>query len=241
MAYTIRQVTFSTNLNGSIQEIVTAFNTMFAGTAIQLLGVDYHRLQSPSGSNDLHLRILYADSDEGLQYEAFLFVSDQFPGGSSAQAKFNAFFAAACYVPLKTVDVTDHELSKTNPDTIIVFAAQTDRAATTGAGLLGHQDSVYIAEADGLIAASGSGAATIYDSNGNVVGTNITITNADSVNAWAAGDRAPVFFDLTSGTFIGIPSCDGTGAVAPDPCPAPVPPPDDCASREVVSVDPRVT
>jgi len=235
MPYTQRVISFSTPLNRSIDQLVTDFNAFFAGDQVQFQDADFSRPQGPSGGGVTTLRVLYAESTVGLELESVLFVTDQFSGGQKAQEKFNTYYDPAggnnCRVPIKVIDITNHELANGNPDTLFVVNAVTDRAGQLG--MLGHDKSVYIAEANANIVAGASGAATIFDSNGNQLSAGTTVTNGSSF-AWQSGERSYVLFDPTTGELVTLATCNGAPSVlAPDPCRTE--PDTPCVLREIVS------
>lgn len=239
MAYDQKVITFRTPLNQGYPNLITQFNTFFAGNLTQVQSADFSRVQSTRGAGDLQLKVLYADVDiDGIEVEARLYQTN---AASTAQAKFNAEFAAGLNrVPLIFIDLTDHEQNRTNYDQLMVIMAITDRGLGTGGdGLAGYEGAVMVAEPLAPIAAGATGLALIYDANGNLLDDSHPVTNVDPVGVWIAGERSLVVYDKVLGQYIGIPTCGGALMLKPAPAPLPGPIPVPCPSEEVI-VNPPV-
>lgn len=238
MAFTQHLATFSAPLNRDARSIVTQFTAFFSATSTAIIqDVEYTRLQSPYGANDLHLRVAYGISTlAGLSYEMRYYATTD---AQTAQDAFNADFEAGlCAVPVHVLDVTDHEVAMSARDQFLVILADTDRGVDAeGNGLVGDAMAVFVAEPLGNIAAGAVGAARIYDANGVIVANSHNVRNIDS-HQWVLGERNFIIYDLQSGGYIGIPSCCGASALTPQTTTTTAPPVP-CISQEVVSVDPR--
>ena len=132
--------------------------------------------------------------------------------------------------PFHTVDVTNHERTMNDPDSLLVIGVRTN-AGTPGAGLLGHDRAAFIAQPTLDIAAGASGACAVWDASGRVVGTAVTVKNVGAVN-WTTQDRTYVIYDEITGVLLAIPSCcTAAAATLPPvsttttayPCPAYLP------------------
>lgn len=220
-------VTFSVPLNDRPQDLVDLFNAYFLGRPVFIQSVDFSRLQSPYRSDEIQLRVAFVEASGdgiGWSYDAVIYETDIGSPIITAQEKYNdAFIAGLCKTPAFFEDLTDHEQDRAIPDILLVIQVDTPVASFS---------KVYVAEPGGDIAAGASGAATLYDAGGTIVGAGVTIYNGDVSNSWPTGQRAFVYWDPQEGNLVGIPTDCGTAALAITPTAAPstdVP----CISREL--------
>jgi hypothetical protein len=196
---------FYQEVNGTREDVVTDIDAfLIANPSITILSIAQSRSTTPRESDKLRIRLLYSDS--GYANAAFLV------SGSQTTPLDVAFAAFALANPtlriLTALDLTERTARSVDFGSILIIG-------TTDPVHAGNQ--VAVAEAIGGIAAGGvtSGAAKIYDSGANLISASTPVVNVSLTSAWPAGQRNLVVFDPDTNSYIGIPSCSGTGNPLP--------------------------
>ncbi len=205
-----------------------------AHTGITIQSVDWYRPQSTFSGDQSRLRIAYIDPGAGIggavgaTWIARLFQTT--PTQTAQDAFIAAFGGGLALTPFFMLDVTNHERTMNDPDSLLVFGVQTD-GAVPSPGLLGHDRAAFIAQPTAPIAAGSDGPCAVWDASGRLVGSAVTVTNVGAVS-WSATDRNYVVYDELTGKLIALPSCCAAAAATlppasttttPFPCPAYLP------------------
>jgi hypothetical protein len=206
MVVAVLVATIAAPMNQGILGLVSALQAfLVANPGIHIVDVDFWRYQSEQRSEIQQVSILY---ETGLAisggWQVRFYQNSTVAGGLSAQDAFTQDMATATFVPWFTLDVTRWLPSRSSSQAFIVIGVNT---VTDPFGY--NTKNIYIAQANGVIAPSSSGAATLYDGSGSTLGV-ATITNVSSANPWQANERNYVVLDETTGLLIGAPTCDGT-------------------------------
>ncbi len=205
MALSFSSKTFTVKCSKDYSTLVALMNSFFATPKI------LYDATADLNLGNLTVYLLYSDG-AGITYEASAYATSN---GQSADAQFNASLGVSTTrLPLFVLDVTNIDSISNHDQQVLAISGD----LTANPRLLGIDDAVFIAEANGLIAPGASGACTIYDTTGAVISAATTVTNV-SITAWSAGQRNYMVFDAVNGGFIGIPSCCGTAALTTTPPP----------------------
>jgi hypothetical protein len=195
--------------------------------SIDIQDVDFYRPQSTFAADQIRVRIAYTQAiapGVGAQWVS-LFIQTQ--GGVTAQQQFNTVMKSATLVPFFVLDVSNHERTRSDADSILVIGVNTGLSPL---GLVGNSRAAFIADPSAPIAAGASVNTPLIDASGRSLGS-APVRNVGAV-VWPAQQRNYVVFDESSGELVGLPPCAGAAAplpavvsttTAPYPCPAYLP------------------
>ncbi len=213
---------FNQGVKGLYAQLVTWLS---AQTNIVIQDMDWFRPQSTYAGDENRVRIAYTQATPpaiGGAWIAKLYQDST--SGVTAQTAFNLEFAGGLQaVPFFVIDVTEHERTRTGPNSLLVVCMVTGAAPL---GMVGHDRLAFIGAPDANVAAGATGTFTFWDATGRQVGTGLTVRNVGPVQ-WDQDQRNYVVVDDVTGEFIGLPSCCGAAipvpiatTSTPYPCPA---------------------
>jgi hypothetical protein len=195
--------------------------------SIDIQDADFYRPQSTFAADQIRVRLAYTQSAAPAVGAQWSSVFVQTSGGITAQQAFNTLMQSASFVPFFVLDISNHERSRSDADSLLIIGVDTGASPL---GLVGHSRAAFIADPSALIAPGASVLTPLLDASGRALGS-APVRNVGAV-AWPVSQRNYVVLDESSGELIGVPPCAGAAAPLPPvasttttayPCPAYLP------------------
>lgn len=185
---------FSSSLGEQASALAERIQSYLAGQQAQVRDLTAFRKQDTRTSDKIIVRLLLEDGLVSPGYKVVVFEA-------SAAAPFE--FVAQEYwtqnpneVLVQQTDCSSASIRESGGITLLVITASAQRLLTNG---------VFFAQPEADIGAGLLGACTIFDADGNNIGT-ASVLNRSTSNTWSAGTRAVVTYAVGQATLVGLPA-----------------------------------